>query len=356
MRPQGLWKAQMPDRLSSPYDLLLCRPGAEPELCEELQTCHGLPAHPAGAGLLQLRSGRLPAEPLMFERQRLPQARFLRLQPGEAIPEAAAAAIWDRWAAEPMPWAAHVYALEEDAGGLASRMKGIARELQRLGAARHPGLARWERKPEKLLAAGKGLLWQWVLTPEGLWTSAAPPAALSANTPGGRCRMRMDPEAPSRSYLKMEEALHRLGIEPEAGQTVIDLGAAPGGWTYAFARRGCQVTAIDNGPLRLTSAVVRRVEHLHRDGMTYRLAPHLPPVDWLVGDMLIPPGQAFSLLKYWVGGRHCRRIVLNIKLPQQQPLPALLPICTWLQGRGALQLRQLYHDRREVTLFGSINS
>lgn len=62
--------------------------------------------------------------------------------------------------------------------------------------------------------------------------------------------MADDDAAPSRSYLKVEEAYIVLGREPQAGETVVDLGAAPGGWSYSAAKRGATVVAIDNGPLK----------------------------------------------------------------------------------------------------------
>ncbi|HBR14741.1 MAG TPA: rRNA methyltransferase, partial [Candidatus Omnitrophica bacterium] len=62
-------------------------------------------------------------------------------------------------------------------------------------------------------------------------------------------RMQMDPQAPSRSYLKIEEAFHIFGCEPGKNDTVIDLGAAPGGWSHSALKRGASVIAIDNGPL-----------------------------------------------------------------------------------------------------------
>ncbi len=345
----------MANRVSSPFDLVLCRPGSEEELLAEMDLRHGVVGKVAGAGLVLVGEGKLPAAPLVFERQRLPGARLIPLREREAVCEEGREAVWRAWAAEPMPWGLHVVSLEEEEGGLATRLQGVARELLRAGERAHPGLGKWERKADKLFASGKGMVLQWLLAKEGLWFSSAAPGALSSKVSGGRYRMAMEADAPSRSFLKMEEALARMGVEPREGEAVIDLGAAPGGWTYAFAKRGCRVTAIDNGPLRLTAACVRRVEHLHLDGVTYQLPRHLPPVDWLVGDMLIPPGKAFSVLRYWVGGRHCRRIVFNIKLPQEKPVPVLSPLLDWLEARG-LSVRQLYHDRREVTVFGSISS
>ncbi|MGA0368253.1 MAG: SAM-dependent methyltransferase, partial [Kiritimatiellia bacterium] len=234
--------------------------------------------------------------------------------------------------------------------------EGIARELLRKGNQLHPGLKKWERKPENLFQGNKGILIQLTCTRKGVLFSTQSPCALSSAAPGGRTRMKMDPRAPSRSYLKIEEAFVRLNCEPVEDQSVIDLGAAPGGWSFAFAKRGCNVTSIDNGPLKIEDACIRRIEHLHRDGLTFQLGKLQPPVDWLVGDMLIPPGKALGLLRYWVDGQHCRRVVMNLKLPQTQPLPALKPVLEWMKKHPQLSMRQFYHDRREVTVFGSVSS
>jgi 23S rRNA (cytidine2498-2'-O)-methyltransferase len=66
----------------------------------------------------------------------------------------------------------------------------------------------------------------------------------------GPRRMADDALAPSRSYSKVEEAYLVLGREPQESETVCDLGAAPGGWSYSAAKRGARVIAVDNGPLK----------------------------------------------------------------------------------------------------------
>ena len=66
----------------------------------------------------------------------------------------------------------------------------------------------------------------------------------------GQCRMADDPLAPSRSYLKVEEGYRVLGHSPLQNDLVVDLGAAPGGWSFSAAKRGATVFAIDNGPLK----------------------------------------------------------------------------------------------------------
>jgi 23S rRNA (cytidine2498-2'-O)-methyltransferase len=68
-------------------------------------------------------------------------------------------------------------------------------------------------------------------------------------------RLRMPRSAPSRATLKLEEAWHHFISAEEwdqrlpPGMRSVDLGAAPGGWTWQLAQRGMFVEAIDNGSM-----------------------------------------------------------------------------------------------------------
>jgi 23S rRNA (cytidine2498-2'-O)-methyltransferase len=329
---------------------LVCRPGFSQALAEEVRDS-GMPARVLGDAALELSAPARPAAPFVFERQRLPSVRPLHLEPGQPLPAETIEAVVAALHACPGLWTQHAFALPDDAEGLAARANGLTREVERRVDRADPALAKRRVTPERLARRGEGTVLQWLLTPEALAWSVAPLSALSETRPGGVYRMRLDPEAPSRSYLKIEEAFARLGEEPQAGQWAVDLGAAPGGWTTAVARRGCAVIAVDNGPLRLPPHLPGRVEHRQEDGL--RFAPALSgPVDWLLGDMLIPPGDALGLLRRWLDPARARRVIVNVKLPQAEPWAALRPLAAFLRGRSdwEVAIRQLYHDRREVTV------
>ena len=165
---------------------------------------------------------------------------------------------------------------------------------------------------------------------------------------GGQRRMADDPQAPSRSYLKAEEAYAVLGREPAAGETVVDLGAAPGGWSYSAAKRGATVWAVDNGPLK-GGALRPEIRHAEADAFTF--APE-SPVDWLFCDMVEDPDKVLNLIGRWLDHGWCRRLVLNLKYGRLDPL-ALAKRCEPLRAKLALsRLRHLYHDREELTLVG----
>jgi 23S rRNA (cytidine2498-2'-O)-methyltransferase len=173
-------------------------------------------------------------------------------------------------------------------------------------------------------------------------------------------RLHLPRGAPSRSTLKLAEAIAAfLGDRgPElmrAGMRAVDLGAAPGGWTWQLAQRGLFVTAVDNGPLKGGVGDDPRVTHVRVDGLAY-----LPrrPVDWLVCDMVVQPARVATLVGRWIGEGHARCAIFNLKLPMKRRYDEMLR-CRAIVGealaragvRHRLQLRQLYHDREEVTGF-----
>ncbi|UCJ16021.1 23S rRNA (cytidine(2498)-2'-O)-methyltransferase RlmM [Pseudomonas sp. MM211] len=181
----------------------------------------------------------------------------------------------------------------------------------------------------------------------------------SAIWPMGIPRLKFPREAPSRSTLKLEEAWHtfipreqwdeRLSDE----MTGVDLGAAPGGWTYQLVRRGMLVTAIDNGPMAESLMDTGLVQHLMVDGFTWKPKQ---PVDWMVCDIVEKPARSAALLETWIGEGHCREAVVNLKLPMKQRYAEvrrlLERIADGLAARKvkvSIACKQLYHDREEVT-------
>jgi 23S rRNA (cytidine2498-2'-O)-methyltransferase len=183
----------------------------------------------------------------------------------------------------------------------------------------------------------------------------------SAPWPLGIPRLRMHAEAPSRSALKLEEALLVLldGDERarllQPGMRAADLGAAPGGWSWVLARQGLQVTAIDNGPLRQHLLDSGRVEHLRAEGFGWQ-----PPraLDWMVCDMVEQPRRVAERMATWLREGWCRHAIFNLKLPMkkrwQETQVALQAFVEQSQQPLTLRARQLYHDREEITVFASV--
>jgi 23S rRNA (cytidine2498-2'-O)-methyltransferase len=173
---------------------------------------------------------------------------------------------------------------------------------------------------------------------------------------GGQRRMADDYAAPSRSYLKVEEGYLVLGREPQAGETVVDLGAAPGGWSYSAAKRGARVIAVDNGPLKGGALNNPLIEHRLEDAFKFR-PPAGTTYDWLFCDLVEEPHHVMrNLVAPWLGGGWCRRFVINLKFGHVDALALLREVraaeSPFMRFASNVRIRHLYHDREEFTVVG----
>ncbi|MBI4623768.1 MAG: rRNA methyltransferase [Verrucomicrobia bacterium] len=174
----------------------------------------------------------------------------------------------------------------------------------------------------------------------------------------GQRRMADDELAPSRSFLKVEEAFVVLGREPAAGETVCDLGAAPGGWSYSAAKRGARVVAIDNGPLKGGALNHPKIQHRREDAFGFRPSAG-ETFDWLFCDLLEEPHHVMQqIVGPWLARGWCRRFVVNLKFGRVDPIALLRelrtpgsPLATHAPGAC---ISHLYHDREEFTVLGDV--
>jgi 23S rRNA (cytidine2498-2'-O)-methyltransferase len=348
--------------------LCYCRAGFEPELAAEL----GERAAEAGiAGFARASRGdgfvlfgcdeadtaaldaALPWRSLVFARQKLRLLAELRdLDPRDRL-----APLLDALAAAPacdLPYGDLM--VDHPDSDMGRPLAGLARSF---GNALRPVL----RKAGLLTEAADATrprLHVCFLGGDALLAARADPAD-SAPWALGIPRLKMHPDAPSRSALKLEEALLTLLDDSERaamvrpGMRAADLGAAPGGWTWVLARAGLRVTAIDNGPLRQHVLDTGLVEHLRADGFAWQ-PPR--PLDWMVCDMVEQPRRVATRMAQWFEGGWCGRAVFNLKLPMKKRwLETRLCLDQFAAEAGkplTLRARQLYHDREEITVFAAV--
>ena len=165
---------------------------------------------------------------------------------------------------------------------------------------------------------------------------------------GGLAQVADDPIAPSSAFRKLDEALACMGRWPEPGDSAVDLGASPGGWSRVMLRHGATVLAVDRASL---------AEHLMgAPGMTWRQGDaftFLPdgPVDWLVADVAAYPERVAELLEIWCGGRLARNLVVQMKFKGVTDWQALAAALAAARSHGyGARARHFFNDKNEVTL------
>ncbi|KAF1720392.1 23S rRNA (cytidine(2498)-2'-O)-methyltransferase RlmM [Pseudoxanthomonas wuyuanensis] len=337
-----------------------CRQGFEPELAAELSeraALAGLPAYAKASrndGYVALIGDdgaaldrALPWRELIFARQKLRLIAELRdIDPKDRITPIMAALAGGRYGEL---WSEHP---DSDA---AKPLAGLARSFANAlrPALRKQGLLSEQDDPD--------LPRLHVVFVQGNHVFLARSDARdSAPWPLGIPRLKLLPDAPSRSALKLEEALLVLLDNDERqrllkpGMTAADLGAAPGGWTWVLTRQHLRVAAVDNGPLRQHVLDTGLVEHLRADGFHWKPAQ---PLDWMVCDMVEQPRRVAERMATWLREGWCRHAIFNLKLPMKKRWDETR-LCLDLfaeQTQRPLKVRakQLYHDREEITVFAT---
>ncbi len=173
-------------------------------------------------------------------------------------------------------------------------------------------------------------------------------------------RLKFPAAAPSRSTLKLEEAfIHFIPVLKKRDNLLapamraVDLGAAPGGWTWQLVKRHLRVVSVDNGPMAQSLMDSGLVEHVREDGFRYQ--PQRS-VQWMVCDMADQPAKVAKHMALWLEKGWSERIIFNLKLPMKKRYQAVCEcqdlIYQQLSEAGIdyrLDFKQLYHDREEVT-------
>ena len=175
-------------------------------------------------------------------------------------------------------------------------------------------------------------------------------------------RLKFPTGAPSRSTLKLEEAI--LTFVPQAEEkkrfteemTGVDLGACPGGWTYQLVKRGLFVYAVDHGKMATSLHDTGRIEHCAEDGFKFQ-PPKRKQIDWLVCDMVEQPIRISKLMAKWLINGWCREAIFNLKLPMKKRYQEVQLCLNYLEEELTkqgfwfkIQAKHLYHDREEVTV------
>jgi len=161
--------------------------------------------------------------------------------------------------------------------------------------------------------------WEMGNSPVGIWTllnehTIIASARCSSPFPNGIIKFTEDKEEPpSRAYLKLWEILTRLRKRPASGERCLDAGASPGSWSWALARLGANVIAVDKAPLEERIAVLPNVEYIRRDVFTMK-PEDIGSIDWLFCDVACYPPRLYDWIEKWLVSGLCRNFVCTIKM------------------------------------------
>lgn len=177
--------------------------------------------------------------------------------------------------------------------------------------------------------------------------------------PGGVYSVPSPPGMISRAYLKMAESIMWSGLPIASGDSIVEIGCAPGGAAQRLLDMGLKVTGVDPAEVdpvllehpnftfwRGKAAAIKRKKYQH-----FR---------WLAADANVAPNYTLDFVEDIVTYPTSRLagILLTLKLTDYaliQQLPKYMDrVAGW--GLERVDARQLAHNRRELFLVGQRTS
>jgi 23S rRNA (cytidine2498-2'-O)-methyltransferase len=173
--------------------------------------------------------------------------------------------------------------------------------------------------------------------------------------PCGRFSYAIPEDAPSRAWRKVVEALAWTGAPVASGDTVLEIGAAPGGGTRAWVDRGAQVVAVDRTSLAPEVLALEGVRWIPRFIGEVPLASLPAEARWLACDADIPAADALGALRRVVPRLpRLAGLFWTVKLGDARVAEDLPKLFEAVRGLGAREVRgvQLPANRRDVLVYG----
>jgi len=337
-------------------DVYLCKPERTEALRDELARRFPKAALKHVEGRVDVLDAAPHDVAIAFASQVLPDVQPIEGDSINALGSAAGEALAKTLDAYKGPWRLHAFGLGEASHG---RAKLVAKALDEWLSKKRRALRR-SRNPESEGAwqSDEALVQLALDTPTRALISVALPAErhrlrhVLSTFVAGHCAIARDKNPPSRAYQKLLEAEKRLHRPIGANETLVDLGASPGGWSYVAIKRGARVTAVDRSPLRDDLMQNKKVTFVKGDAFAWK---PLSRVDWLVCDLIAFPERTLELVEDWLANRRCRRFVVTMKFRGTEDYPRVDALAALLHKHASdFQLRALVANKNEVTALGTV--
>jgi 23S rRNA (cytidine2498-2'-O)-methyltransferase len=186
--------------------------------------------------------------------------------------------------------------------------------------------------------------------PLGSWTLLEPGTLLAAPRcssafANGEVAFVEDREGPpNRAYLKLWELFTILEQRPQPGETCLDLGSSPGGWTSVLQALGARVISVDKAPLDAKVAALPGIQY--RRESAFGLEPEsVGGIDWLLSDVVCYPPRLLALVERWIAAGTVKRFVCTLKF---QGLTDHATARRFAAIPGS-RLLHLHHNKHELT-------
>jgi 23S rRNA (cytidine2498-2'-O)-methyltransferase len=171
--------------------------------------------------------------------------------------------------------------------------------------------------------------------------------------PGGVLNVSQPPGMISRAYLKMAEAIMWSRLPISSGDSIVEIGCAPGGSCQRLLDMGLKVTGVD--PAEMDPVLLKHPEFTHwRSKAAAVKRKRYQRFRWLTADANVAPNYTLDFVEDIVQYPTTRLegLLLTLKLSTYDLIDHLPAYINRVKGWGfqRVEARQLAHNRRELFL------
>jgi 23S rRNA (cytidine2498-2'-O)-methyltransferase len=149
---------------------------------------------------------------------------------------------------------------------------------------------------------------------------------------------------PSRAYLKLWEALTRIGIVPQPNEVCLEVGASPGSWTWVLQQLGCSVIAVDRALLDPSISILPNITFMKKDAFSLK-PTDFSKLDWIFSDLICYPEKLLLWINQWLDLNEKMNFVCTLKF-QGEPDQKIIKEFEKIEGG---QIVHLFHNKHELT-------
>lgn len=149
---------------------------------------------------------------------------------------------------------------------------------------------------------------------------------------------------PNRAYLKLWEVFTTNDFKIKPDDCALEIGAAPGGWSWVLSQYFKKVYTFDRADLYPKIKKIKNITHIQGDA--FKINPdEYKDVTWFFSDLICTPEKILETIEFWLAQSRVKNFVCTIKFKGDTPFEVIEKLLKIPDSK----IVRLYHNKNEVT-------
>jgi 23S rRNA (cytidine2498-2'-O)-methyltransferase len=149
---------------------------------------------------------------------------------------------------------------------------------------------------------------------------------------------------PNRAYLKLWEVFSTQDLKIKPTDCALEIGAAPGGWSWVLSQYFKKVYTIDRADLASQIKKINNITHVQGDA--FKVSPDdFKDATWFFSDLICSPEKIHETIEFWLAHSRVTNFVCTIKFKGDTPFEVIEKLLKIPDSK----VIRLYQNKNEVT-------